>query len=141
MAGHLRANYVQMISPALVGKVTTEVSPDEERSAIQGEVEYDGEDFSAKVTASNTGAFTSSLLQSVGECGSLGLQVVYQPRQQIAGGVFVARYNHKNFVAVASLSSFGILSASYLQKVSDRISLATTIEYALTNGMSEVVTG
>lgn len=106
-----------------------------------------GEDFAAKATVSSVGAHTASFLQSVHENAAVGnsfcyyyyycfyyfvildassssvlyagVQIVVQ-RQAVVGGVVVGRFANDKFVSTLALSSFGSLSASYLQKISDR---------------------
>ena len=91
-AGALNAQYIHSLTPHLLGKLTAVISPDEERTQFQAEAEYDGADFSVKATGSNSGAYTASLLQSITENGSVGMQVVSQPRQGVYDSLCTRKY-------------------------------------------------
>ncbi|KAG0450784.1 hypothetical protein HPP92_026585 [Vanilla planifolia] len=68
---------------------------------------------------------------------SLGSEVFWLGHQRKSGIGFAARYNTNKMVATGQIASTGVVALSYVQKVSEKVSLASDFMY---NQMSKDVT-
>ncbi|KAM2109124.1 hypothetical protein ACFX1X_010951 [Malus domestica] len=76
-------------------------------------------------------------MQSVTPHFSLGGEVFWASQHRKSGIGYAARFNTEKMVATGQVASTGMLALSYVQKVSDKVSLASDLMY---NHMSRDVT-
>lgn len=132
--GSLSAVFNWRWNNSLVTKSRIQIVPSSVgQDMAQFENEYLGRDFTASVKAINpsflegglTGIFIGQYLQSVTPKLALGLEAFWQrvglTQGPDAAVSYLARYKSENFIASAQLQAQGVLSASYWQRLSDKV--------------------
>ncbi|KAL2163099.1 hypothetical protein VTH06DRAFT_6935 [Thermothelomyces fergusii] len=132
--GSLAAIFNWRWNNSFVTKSRIQIAPGSTgQNMAQFENDYVGRDFTATVKALNpsflegglTGIFIGQYLQSVTPKLALGLEAFWQ-RAGLSQGPdaavsYLARYKGENFIATAQLQAQGALSASYWQRLSDKV--------------------
>ncbi|TQD99845.1 hypothetical protein C1H46_014583 [Malus baccata] len=96
-----------------------------------------GSDYRSQITLGNGALCQASYMQSVTPHFSLGGEVFWAGQHRKSGIGYAARFNTEKMVATGQVASTGMLALSYVQKVSDKVSLASDLMY---NHMSRDVT-
>eukprot|EP00252_Welwitschia_mirabilis_P006843 TRINITY_DN1774_c0_g1_i1.p1 TRINITY_DN1774_c0_g1~~TRINITY_DN1774_c0_g1_i1.p1 ORF type:complete len:339 (-),score=52.33 TRINITY_DN1774_c0_g1_i1:341-1357(-) len=91
--------------------------------------DYKGKDFRTQLQLGNHAFYGANYIQSVSPHLSLGGELFWLGHQRKSGIGFAARYNTDKMVATGQISSTGIVSLGYVQKVSEKVSLATDFMY------------
>ncbi|XP_055829640.1 mitochondrial import receptor subunit TOM40-1-like isoform X1 [Solanum dulcamara] len=99
--------------------------------------DYKGKDYRAQCQLGNGALLGASYIQSVGPHLSLGGEVFWAGQHRKSGIGYAARYNTDKMVAAGQVASTGMVALSYVQKISDKVSLASDFMY---NYMSRDVT-
>ncbi|XP_047311892.1 mitochondrial import receptor subunit TOM40-1-like [Impatiens glandulifera] len=99
--------------------------------------DYKGSDYRAQFQFGNGALFGANYIQSVTPHLSLGGEVFWAGQHRKSGLGYAARYNTNKMVATGQVASTGLVALSYVQKVSDKVSLASDFMY---NYMSKDVT-
>ncbi|KAL5228680.1 hypothetical protein ABZP36_016945 [Zizania latifolia] len=99
--------------------------------------DYKGKDFRSQFQIGNSAFYGVNYIQSVTKNLSLGTEAFWLGQQRKSGVGFVTRYDTKKTVATAQIASTGVLALSYVQKVSEKVSLASDFMY---NHMAKDVT-
>ncbi|KAK6121656.1 hypothetical protein DH2020_044602 [Rehmannia glutinosa] len=99
--------------------------------------DYKGSDYRTQFQLGNGALFGASYIQSVSPHLSLGGEVFWAGQHRKSGIGYAARYNTDKMVATGQVASTGMVALSYVQKVSDKVSLASDFMY---NYMSRDVT-
>ncbi|KAK4492145.1 hypothetical protein RD792_002942 [Penstemon davidsonii] len=99
--------------------------------------DYKGSDYRAQLQLGNGALFGASYIQSVTPHLSLGGEVFWAGQHRKSGIGYAARYNTEKMVATAQVASTGMVALGYVQKVSEKVSLASDLMY---NYMSRDVT-
>ncbi|KAL3653213.1 hypothetical protein CASFOL_002894 [Castilleja foliolosa] len=100
-------------------------------------LDYKGSDYRAQLQLGNGGLIGANYIQSVTRSLSLGSEVFWSGQHRKSGIGYAARYNTDKMVATGQVASSGMVSLSYVQKVSEKVSLAADFMY---NYMSRDVT-
>ncbi|KAH8117569.1 eukaryotic porin-domain-containing protein [Phellopilus nigrolimitatus] len=133
-----------------VTKAQLQLSQQHGASMIQMEHDYQGADYSLNVKALNpspvdaSGIFIGSYLQSITPNLALGSEVLYQrggPMEIPAAPSYLAKYmsSDKSWIATAQLQPMGMLSATYWQKLSEKVEAAADLQVVVANGKREGV--
>uniref|UniRef100_A0A0E0C0N6 Mitochondrial import receptor subunit TOM40-1 n=2 Tax=Oryza meridionalis TaxID=40149 RepID=A0A0E0C0N6_9ORYZ len=99
--------------------------------------DYKGKDFRSQFQLGNNAFYGGNYIQSVTKNLSLGTEAFWLGQQRKSGVGFVARYDTKKMVATGQIATTGLVSLSYVQKVSEKVSLASDFMY---NHMAKDVT-
>ena len=99
--------------------------------------DYKGKDYRTQFQLGNGALLGASYIQSVGPHLSLGGEVFWAGQHRKSGIGYAARYNTDKMVAAGQVASTGMVALSYVQKISDKVSLASDFMY---NYMSRDVT-
>ncbi|THH10193.1 hypothetical protein EW145_g1504 [Phellinidium pouzarii] len=138
-------------SESNVTKAQLQLSQQLGASMIQLEHDYQGSDYSVNVKALNpspvdaSGIFIGSYLQSVTKNLALGSEVLVQrggPMEIPTTPSYIAKYTStdKKWIATAQLQSMGVLSATYWQKLHEKVEAAADLQLVVApNGKREGV--
>ncbi|KAK4608766.1 hypothetical protein RGQ29_002240 [Quercus rubra] len=99
--------------------------------------DYKGKDYRAQFQLGNGALFGANYIQSVTPNLCLGGEVFWAGQHRKSGIGYAARYNTDKMVATGQVASTGMVALSYVQKVSEKVSLASDFMY---NYMSRDVT-
>ncbi|XP_047978140.1 mitochondrial import receptor subunit TOM40-1-like [Salvia hispanica] len=96
--------------------------------------DYKGSDYRTQFQVGNGALLGASYIQSVTRNLSLGGEVFWAGQHRKSGIGYAARYNTDKMVATGQVASTGMVALSYVQKVSDKVSLATDFMYNYMSG-------
>ncbi|CAN4102185.1 unnamed protein product [Withania somnifera] len=99
--------------------------------------DYKGKDYRTQFQFGNGALLGASYIQSVSPHFSLGGEVFWAGQHRKSGIGYAARYNTDKTVAAGQIASTGMVALSYVQKISEKVSLASDFMY---NHMSRDVT-
>ncbi|XP_062196470.1 mitochondrial import receptor subunit TOM40-1-like isoform X2 [Phragmites australis] len=99
--------------------------------------DYKGKDFRSQFQIGNNAFYGGNYIQSVTKNLSLGTEAFWLGQQRKSGVGFVARYDTKKMVVTGQIASTGMVALSYVQKISEKVSLASDFMY---NQMTKDVT-
>ncbi|XP_061992130.1 mitochondrial import receptor subunit TOM40-1-like [Rosa rugosa] len=100
-------------------------------------VDYKGSDHRAQVQMGNGTLIGANYVQSVTPHFSLGGEVFWAGQHRKSGISYGARFNTDKMVATGQVASTGMVALNYVQRVSEKVSLASDFMY---NYMSSDVT-
>ncbi|TCD61813.1 translocase of outer mitochondrial membrane [Steccherinum ochraceum] len=138
--GNLTMRYNQGWGGNHVSKIQSQISSQPGHSMIQLEHDYQGADYSINVKSLNpspldgTGIYVGSYLQSLTKNLALGFESFLQRADPTApselNSQFMAKYTStdRNWIATAQLQPSGILSATYWQKLSEKVDVAADLQ-------------
>ncbi|KAH8106851.1 eukaryotic porin-domain-containing protein [Cristinia sonorae] len=137
--GNLSMRFNQGWGGNHVTKVQSQISSQPGHSMIQIEHDYQGADYSMNVKTLNpsvldgAGIYIGSYLQSITKNLALGVESYLQradPSSSELNTQFMAKYTStdKNWIATAQLQPAGILSATYWQKLSEKVDVAADLQ-------------
>ncbi|KAK1664288.1 hypothetical protein QYE76_052447 [Lolium multiflorum] len=135
--GRLNARVKYDLTDDICLKYNAQLTSEPGYSQGMGSIDYKGKDFRSQLQFGNNEFFGANYIQSVTKNLSLGTEAFWLGQQRKSGVGFVARYDTKNMVATGQIASTGVVSLSYVQKVSEKVSLATDFMY---NHLSKDVT-
>ncbi|GAA0140628.1 primary active transporter [Lithospermum erythrorhizon] len=96
--------------------------------------DYKGSDYRAQFQLGNGALFGASYIQSVTPNLSLGGEVFWAGQHRKSGIGYAARYNTDKMVATGQVASTGMVSLNYVQKISEKVSLASDFMYNYMSG-------
>ncbi|KAJ9565202.1 hypothetical protein OSB04_001168 [Centaurea solstitialis] len=135
--GRLTARVKCDLSENLTMKANAQLTNEPHMSHGMFNFDYKGTDYRTQFQLGNGGLLGASYIQSVTPRLSLGGEVFWAGQHRKSGTGFAARYNTDKMVASGQIASTGMLALSYVQKVSEKVSLASDLMY---NYMSRDVT-
>ncbi|KAF3548469.1 hypothetical protein DY000_02004626 [Brassica cretica] len=91
--------------------------------------DYMGSDYRAQFQLGNGALVGATYIQSVTHRLSLGGEVFWAGVPRKSGLGYAARYETDKMVATAQAASTGTIGMNYVQKISDKVSLATDFAY------------
>lgn len=91
--------------------------------------DYTGKDFRTQFQVGNGGLFGANYIQSVTPHLSLGGEVFWAGQHRKSGVSYGGRYENDKMVAAGQVASTGSVALSYVQKVSEKVSLAAELMY------------
>ncbi|XP_073114442.1 mitochondrial import receptor subunit TOM40-1 [Elaeis guineensis] len=135
--GRLNARVKCDLTDNLTLKINAQLTNEPHFSQGMFNFDYKGKDFRAQYQMGNNAFYGANYIQSVTPHLSLGSEVFWLGHQRKSGIGFAARYNTDKMVATAQVASTGIVALCYVQKVSEKVSLASDFMY---NHMTRDVT-
>ncbi|CAN6443115.1 unnamed protein product [Victoria cruziana] len=135
--GRLNAKVKCDLTNNLTLKVNAQLTSEPHFSQGMFNFDYKGKDFRTQFQFGNNAFYGVNYIQSVSPNLALGGEVFWLGQQRKSGIGFAARYNTDKMVATGQVASTGIVALSYVQKVSEKVSLATDFMY---NQMTRDVT-
>lgn len=141
--GRLDAQWHQeYVQPQKVlSRVQASISPQKEQNMTQASLEVNGIDYAGTLKLVTGPMFGLSYFQSVTKALSMGAEAFYHHGQGASHIVARSRYADGNDIATATLTTMGTVSANYVRKVSERVSLASEIQVSLADRQSSMNVG
>lgn len=135
-------------APGHVSKAQGQLTLQPGGSFVQLEHDYQGIDHAANFKCLNpsptdgSGIYIGNYIQSLTRNFALGLETIYQRQsadQQEAGMGYLAKYtsNSGDSIATAQYQGQGILSATYWQRLSDKVEAAADLQIITAAGRRE----
>ncbi|KAK4261824.1 hypothetical protein QN277_004771 [Acacia crassicarpa] len=135
--GRLNARIKCDLTENLTLKANAQLTNEPHMSHGIANFDYKGTDFRTQLQVGNGALFGASYIQSLTPYLSLGGEVFWSGQHRKSGLGYAARYNTDKMVATGQVASTGMVLLSYVQKVSEKVSLASEFMY---NYMSRDVT-
>ncbi|KAJ8477776.1 hypothetical protein OPV22_021503 [Ensete ventricosum] len=127
--GRLNARVKSDLTDNLTMKMNAQLTNEPHFSQGMFNFDYKGTDFRSQLQIGNNAFYGGNYIQSVSPHLSLGTEIFWLGHQRKSGIGFAARYNTDNMVATGQVASTGIVALSYVQKVSEKVSLASDFMY------------
>ncbi|KAG2588006.1 mitochondrial import receptor subunit TOM40-1-like [Panicum virgatum] len=118
-------------------KINAQLTSEPHYSQGMFNFDYKGKDFRTQIQLGNNAFYGANYIQSVTKNLSLGTEAFWLGQQRKSGVGVVARYDTKKWVATGQIATTGMVALSYVQKVSEKVSLASDFMY---NQMTKDVT-
>ncbi|XP_010943655.1 mitochondrial import receptor subunit TOM40-1 isoform X1 [Elaeis guineensis] len=129
--GRLNARVKCDLSDNLTLKINAQLTNEPHYSQGMFNFDYKGKDYRSQFQIGNNAFYGANYIQSVSPHLSLGSEVFWLGHQRKSGVGFAARYDTDKMVATGQVASTGIVALSYVQKVSEKVSLASDFMYNL----------
>lgn len=91
--------------------------------------DYKGKDYRTQFQLGNNAFYGVNYIQSVTPSLVLGGEVFWLGHQRKSGVGFAARYNTERMVATCQIASTGLVSMTYVRRISEKVSLAADFLY------------
>lgn len=127
--GRLSARVKCDLSENLTMKANAQLTNEPHMSHGMFNFDYKGTDYRTQLQLGNGGLIGASYIQSVTPNLSLGGEVFWAGQHRKSGLGYAARYNTDKMVTSGQIASTGMVALSYVQKVSEKVSLATDLMY------------
>ncbi|KAE8716822.1 Mitochondrial import receptor subunit TOM40-1 [Hibiscus syriacus] len=127
--GRLNARVKGDLTDNLTVKANAQLTNEPHMSHGMFNFDYKGKDFRSQFQMGNGALFGANYIQSVTPHLSLGGEVFWAGQHRKSGIGYAARYETDKMVATGQVANTGIVALSYVQKVSDKVSLATDFMY------------
>jgi len=127
--GRLSARVKCDLTDNLTMKINAQLTNEPHYSQGMFNFDYKGKDFGSQLQLGNNAFYGANYIQSVSPHLSLGGEIFWLGHQRKSGVGFAARYNTDKMIAIGQFASTGIVSLSYVQKVSEKVSLASDFMY------------
>ncbi|BAF11889.1 mitochondrial import receptor subunit TOM40-1 [Oryza sativa Japonica Group] len=135
--GRLNARVKCDLTDDLTLKINAQLTHEPHYSQGMFNFDYKGTDYRAQFQIGNNAFYGANYIQSVTPNLSMGTEIFWLGHQRKSGIGFASRYNSDKMVGTLQVASTGIVALSYVQKVSEKVSLASDFMY---NHMSRDVT-
>ncbi|CAL4914172.1 unnamed protein product [Urochloa decumbens] len=135
--GRLNARVKCDLTENLILKVNAQLTQEAHYSQGMFNFDYKGSDYRTQFQIGNNAFYGGNYIQSVTPNLSMGTEIFWLGHQRKSGIGFASRYNTDKMVGTLQVASTGIVALSYVQKVSEKVSLASDFMY---NHMSKDVT-
>ncbi|XP_042966637.1 mitochondrial import receptor subunit TOM40-1-like isoform X2 [Carya illinoinensis] len=135
--GRLNARVKCDLTENLSLKANSQLTNEPHMSHGMVSFDYKGKDYRTQFQLGNGALFGANYIQSVTPHLSFGGEVFWAGQHRKSGIGYAARYNTDKMVATGQVASTGLVALSYVQKVSEKVSLASDFMY---NYMSKDVT-
>lgn len=134
MAGRLNGRLNFQFGESAFARLQAQASPEAPGAltSLKADLDYKGSSFCAGATYMGGGLLGANYMQSVTRNLALGGEGFYHATKQITGGAVAGRcvWGPKSeHVATAKAGSFGNVELSYQRKVSEKVGLATEMQY------------
>ncbi|XP_065868693.1 mitochondrial import receptor subunit TOM40-1 [Euphorbia lathyris] len=127
--GRLNARVKCDLTDDLSLKANAQLTHEPHMSHAMFNFDYKGTDYRAQIQLGNGALFGASYIQSVTPNMSLGGEVFWAGQHRKSGLGYAARYETDKMVATGQVASTGMVLLSYVQKISEKVSLATDLMY------------
>ncbi|MBA0788349.1 hypothetical protein Gotri_000131, partial [Gossypium trilobum] len=135
--GRLNARVKWDLTDNLTVKANAQLTNEPHMSHGMFNFDYKGKDYRSQFQIGNGALFGASYFQSVTPHLSMGGEVFWAGQHRKSGIGYAGRYETDKMVATGQVASTGMVALSYVQKVSEKVSLASDFMY---NYMSKDVT-
>ncbi|KAB5526541.1 hypothetical protein DKX38_020388 [Salix brachista] len=135
--GRVNARVKCDLTDDLALKANAQLTNEPHMSHVMLNFDYKGKDYRSQLQLGNGALFGASYIQSVTPHMSLGAEVFWAGQHRKSGVGYAGRYETDKMVAAGQVASTGLMALSYVQKVSEKVSLATDFMY---NYLSKDVT-
>ncbi|XP_074288109.1 mitochondrial import receptor subunit TOM40-1-like [Silene latifolia] len=135
--GRLSARFKYDLLDDLSIKANGQLTNEPGMSHGMGILDYKGSDYRTQFQFGSGALLGANYIQSVTPNLSLGGEIFYAGEHRKSGVGYAARYSNDKMVATGQVASTGMVALSYVQKASEKMSLATELMY---NYMSRDVT-
>ncbi|KAL9378775.1 hypothetical protein Peur_030110 [Populus x canadensis] len=127
--GRLNARVKCDLTDDLALKANAQLTNEPHMSHVMLNFDYKGKDYRSQLQLGNGALFGASYIQSVTPHLSLGAEVFWAGQHRKSGVGYAGRYETDKMVAAGQVASTGLMALSYVQKVSEKVSLATDFMY------------
>eukprot|EP00271_Cylindrocystis_brebissonii_P011013 TRINITY_DN27662_c0_g1_i1.p1 TRINITY_DN27662_c0_g1~~TRINITY_DN27662_c0_g1_i1.p1 ORF type:complete len:337 (+),score=57.91 TRINITY_DN27662_c0_g1_i1:413-1423(+) len=127
--GRMSARVNYQVSNNLMVKLNAQLTNEPHFSQGMLHLDYKGRDYQTQLQLGNNAFYGFNYIQSVTPTLSLGGEAFWLGHQRRSGVGVAARYNTEKAIATAQVASTGLVSLTYVQRVSDKVSLATEMMY------------
>ncbi|KAK1316044.1 Mitochondrial import receptor subunit TOM40-1 [Acorus calamus] len=127
--GRLNARVKCDLTDNLSMKINAQLTNEPHYSQGMFNFDYKGKDYRTQFQFGNNAFYGANYIQSVTPNLSLGSELFWLGHQRKSGIGFATRYNTDKMVATGQVASTGIVALSYVQKVSEKVSLASDFMY------------
>uniref|UniRef100_A0A0C9S9K2 TSA: Wollemia nobilis Ref_Wollemi_Transcript_56_1724 transcribed RNA sequence n=1 Tax=Wollemia nobilis TaxID=56998 RepID=A0A0C9S9K2_9CONI len=127
--GRLNARVKADLTEKLTLKINAQLTNEPHFSQGMFNFDYKGKDFRTQLQLGNNAFYGANYIQSVSPHLALGGELFWLGHQRKSGVGFAGRYNTDKMVATGQVASTGIVALSYVQKVSEKVSLASEFMY------------
>lgn len=127
--GRLNARVKCDLTESLTLKINAQIQNEPHFSQGTFNFDYKGKDFRSQFQMGNGAFYGFNYIQSVSPHLSLGTEAFWLGHQRKSGIGFASRYNTDKMVAAGQVASTGIIALSYVQKVSEKVSLGSDLLY------------
>ncbi|KAJ7519975.1 hypothetical protein O6H91_20G062000 [Diphasiastrum complanatum] len=135
--GRMSARVKCDLTENLSFKVNAQLTNEPHFSQGMFQFDYKGSDYQTQVQFGNNAFYGANYIQSVTPTLALGGEIFWLGHQRKSGLGFAARYNTDKVIASGQVASTGIISLTYVQRVSEKVSLASDFLY---NAMTKEAT-
>ncbi|CAL0313803.1 unnamed protein product [Lupinus luteus] len=125
--GRLNARVKCDVSENLTFKANAQLTNEPHMSHGMANFDYKGKDYRTQFQIGNGALLGASYIQSVTRHLSLGGEVFWAGQHRKSGVGYAGRYNTDKWVATGQVASTGMILLSYVQKVSEKVSLASDV--------------
>lgn len=127
--GRLNARVKADLTDNLTLKINAQITNEPHFSQGMFNFDYKGKDFRSQIQLGNNAFYGGNYIQSVSPHLALGGEMFWLGHQRKSGIGFAARYNADKMIATGQIASTGILALSYVQRISEKVSLASEFMY------------
>ncbi|KAF3602791.1 hypothetical protein F2Q69_00037828 [Brassica cretica] len=127
--GRLNARVKADLSDKLILKANAQLTGEPHMSHAVFNFDYMGKDYRAQLQLGNSALVGATYIQSVTPRLSLGGEVFWAGVPRKSGIGYAARYETDQMAASAQVASTGNVVMNYVQKISEKVSLATDFVY------------
>ncbi|PHT77941.1 Mitochondrial import receptor subunit TOM40-1 [Capsicum annuum] len=127
--GRVNARVKCDLSENLSLKANGQLTGEPHMSHGMANFDYKGKDYRTQFQFGNGALLGASYIQSVTPHFSLGGEVFWAGQHRKSGIGYAARYNTDKMVAAGQVASTGMVALSYVQKISEKVSLASDFMY------------
>ncbi|CAI0415365.1 unnamed protein product [Linum tenue] len=127
--GRLTARVKCDLTDDLSLKANAQLSNEPNMSHGMVNFDYKGKDYRTQLQLGDGSLFGASYIQSITPHLSMGGEVFWAGQHLKSGVGYAARYENDKMVATGQVASTGMVAMSYVQKVSEKVSLATDFMY------------
>uniref|UniRef100_A0A0E0KD55 Mitochondrial import receptor subunit TOM40-1 n=1 Tax=Oryza punctata TaxID=4537 RepID=A0A0E0KD55_ORYPU len=127
--GRLNARVKCDLTDDLTLKINAQLTHEPHYSQGMFNFDYKGTDYRAQFQIGNNAFYGANYIQSVTPNLSIGTEIFWLGHQRKSGIGFASRYNSDKMVGTLQVASTGIVALSYVQKISDKVSLASDFMY------------
>lgn len=125
----------------VISRVQASITPQKEQNMTQATLEVNGIDYAGTLKFVTGPMLGLSYFQSVTKAMAFGAEAFYHHGQGASHIMARTRYADGNDIATATLTTMGTISANYVRKVSERVSLASELQISLADRQSTMNVG
>eukprot|EP00270_Netrium_digitus_P020538 TRINITY_DN8500_c1_g2_i1.p1 TRINITY_DN8500_c1_g2~~TRINITY_DN8500_c1_g2_i1.p1 ORF type:complete len:349 (-),score=86.06 TRINITY_DN8500_c1_g2_i1:117-1163(-) len=131
--GRLSARMAYNMTDSFSVKLNAQLTNEPHFSQGMVHLEHKGGDYQAQLQMGNNAFYGFNYIQSITPQLSLGGEAFWLGHQRRSGIGIAARHNTDKVIATAQVASTGMVSLTYVQRVSDKVALAADMMYNWNN--------